>query len=312
MNGSFSLKRLIEDFTFEEVYLARNYENVEITSNELNRPGLQLFGYYRHYVSDRIQIIGGAEWEFCNDLTPEKRWEVLEPIFESKIPVMIFSRGNPVFKEAIELAKKYDRTILASKLNTSPLVNILINYMDDVLAPSMRVHGILLDIYGVGVLLTGASGVGKSETALDLLGKGHKLISDDTVIIKRMDEKLIGSSPKVTQHFMEIRGIGIIDVQRIFGVGCVMEEEEVELVIHLEQWKEDVSYDRLGEDNEYGQYLGLEIPLMTIPVKSGRNTSMVVEVATKTFKLKDLGYNAATALNNRVLNEIQRRQKNKE
>ena len=310
MNGSFSLKQLIDDMGFEVVYLAKDYEEVEIESNELNRPGLQLFGYFRKYVSERIQIIGGAEWQFCNDLTHEKRCQVLEPIFASHIPVMIFSRGNAVFKEAVDLAKKYDRTILTTKATTSRLVNQLINYTDVLLAPSMRVHGILMDIYGVGVLLTGPSGVGKSETALDLLVNGHKLISDDSVIIRRLDEQLHGTSPKVTQHFMEIRGVGIIDVQRIFGVGCVMEEKEIDLIVHLEPWNENISYDRLGEKSQYGQYLGIEVPMMTIPVKSGRNTSMVIEVATKNFKLKDLGYNAAVALNDRVMNEISRRKKN--
>lgn len=310
MNGSFSLKQLIDDMGFEVVYLAKDYEEVEIESNELNRPGLQLFGYFRKYVSERIQIIGGAEWQFCNDLTHEKRCQVLEPIFASHIPVMIFSRGNAVFKEVVDLAKKYDRTILTTKATTSRLVNQLINYTDVLLAPSMRVHGILMDIYGVGVLLTGPSGVGKSETALDLLVNGHKLISDDSVIIRRLDEQLHGTSPKVTQHFMEIRGVGIIDVQRIFGVGCVMEEKEIDLIVHLEPWNENISYDRLGEKSQYGQYLGIEVPMMTIPVKSGRNTSMVIEVATKNFKLKDLGYNAAVALNDRVMNEISRRKKN--
>lgn len=310
MNGSFSLKQLIDDMGFEVVYLAKDYEEVEIESNELNRPGLQLFGYFRKYVSERIQIIGGAEWQFCNDLTHEKRCQVLEPIFASHIPVMIFSRGNAVFKEAVDLAKKYDRTILTTKATTSRLVNQLINYTDVLLAPSMRVHGILMDIYGVGVLLTGPSGVGKSETALDLLVNGHKLISDDSVIIRRLDEQLHVTSPKVTQHFMEIRGVGIIDVQRIFGVGCVMEEKEIDLIVHLEPWNENISYDRLGEKSQYGQYLGIEVPMMTIPVKSGRNTSMVIEVATKNFKLKDLGYNAAVALNDRVMNEISRRKKN--
>lgn len=309
MNGSFSLKQLIDDMGFEVVYLAKDYEEVEIESNELNRPGLQLFGYFRKYVSERIQIIGGAEWQFCNDLTHEKRCQVLEPIFASHIPVVIFSRGNAVFKEAVDLAKKYDRTILTTKATTSRLVNQLINYTDVLLAPSMRVHGILMDIYGVGVLLTGPSGVGKSETALDLLVNGHKLISDDSVIIRRLDEQLHGTSPKVTQHFMEIRGVGIIDVQRIFGVGCVMEEKEIDLIVHLEPWNENISYDRLGEKSQYGQYLGIEVPMMTIPVKSGRNTSMVIEVATKNFKLKDLGYNAAVALNDRVMNEISRRKK---
>ena len=309
MNGCFSLKQLIDDMGFDVVYLAKNYEHVEIESNELNRPGLQLFGYFRKYVSERIQIIGGAEWQFCNDLSEAKRYKVLEPIFASNIPVMIFSRGNAVFKEAIDLAKKYERTILTTKATTSRLVNQLINYTDVLLAPSMRVHGILMDIYGVGVLLTGPSGVGKSETALDLLVDGHKLISDDSVIIRRMDEQLHGTSPKVTQHFMEIRGVGVIDVQRIFGVGCVMEEKEIDLIVHLEPWNESISYDRLGEKIQHGQYLGIEVPLMNIPVKSGRNTSMVIEVGTKNFIVKDLGYNAAETLNDRLIKEINKRRK---
>lgn len=303
----FTLNKLIRDLRFITVHLADDYENVAISTNELNRPGLQLCGYYNKFTPDRIQIIGGAEWDYCYNLTSEERYKCLEPIMKSEIPVLIFSRGNPVFPEAIDLARKYNRTILSTEVKTSRIINQLINYMDVELAPTIRSHGILLDIYGVGVLLTGESGIGKSETALDLLVNGHKLISDDSVIIKRIDEKLFGTSPAVTRHFMEIRGVGIIDVQRLFGVGYVMEEKEVELIIHLEAWDQNREYDRLGLENEFENILGLDVPKMSIPVRTGRNTSMIVEVATKNFKIKEMGYNPALALNERIVKNIEYR-----
>ncbi|MDO5713804.1 MAG: HPr(Ser) kinase/phosphatase [Tissierellia bacterium] len=303
----FTLNRLIRDLRFITVHLAEGYEDVKISTNELNRPGLQLCGYYNKFAPDRIQIIGGAEWDYCYHLTSEERYDCLEPIFRSEIPLMIFSRGNLVFQEAIDLAKKYNRTLLSTEAKTSQIINQLINYMDAELAPSTRAHGILLDIFGVGVLLMGESGIGKSETALDLLVNGHKLISDDSVIIKRIDEKLLGVSPAITRHFMEIRGIGIIDVQRLFGVGYVMEEKEVELIIHLVEWDQNNEYDRLGLEDEFENILGVDIPKMSIPVRTGRNTSMVVEVATKNFKQKEMGYNPALALNERIVKNIEYR-----
>lgn len=303
----FTLNRLIRDLRFITVYLAEGYENVKISTNELNRPGLQLCGYYNKFSPDRIQIIGGAEWDYCYHLSSKERYDCLEPIFRSDIPVMIFSRGNPVFDEALQLAKKYNRTILSTEAKTSRIINQLINYMDVELAPSIRAHGILLDIFGVGVLLTGESGIGKSETALDLLVNGHKLISDDSVIIRRIDERLQGTSPAITRHFMEIRGVGIIDVQRLFGVGNVMEEKTIDLIINLEEWDQSREYDRLGIEDEYESILGVDIPKMSIPVRTGRNTSMVVEVATKNFKQKEMGYNPALALNERIVKNIEYR-----
>lgn len=303
----FTVNKLIRDLKFVTIYLADGYEEVKISSNEINRPGLQFAGYYNKFSPERIQIIGGAEWEYVNDHPSHQRQAILEPFFQSEIPVVIFTRGNPVFSEALTLARRYNRTILSTDLKTSRLINLLINYMDVELAPSIRSHGILLDIYGVGVLMTGESGVGKSETALDLLVGGHKLISDDSVIIKRIDEKLLGTSPVVTRHFMEIRGVGIIDVQRLFGVASVMEEKEVELMVHLEAWNENREYDRLGLDDTYENILGVDVPKISIPVRTGRNTAMIVEVATRNFKIKELGYNPALALNERIMQNIEYR-----
>lgn len=303
----FTLDNLIEDLKFKKIFLAKDYENVRIYTNEINRPGLQLNGYYNKFAPDRLQIIGGAEWQYCNEISAQERYKVLENLFQKDIPAIIFSRGNFIFPEAIELAHKYNKTILRTDQNTSRLINQLINYMDEALAPTIRVHGILLDIFGVGVLLRGESGIGKSETALDLIVKGHKLVSDDSVIIKRLDERLSGKSPIITRHFMEIRGVGIIDVQRLFGVGFVMEEKNIELIINLENWDDNKEYDRLGLDDEFDNILGIDIPVITIPVRLGRNTSMIVEVATKNFKQKEMGYNPALVLNERIIKHMEYR-----
>lgn len=311
MDNSFTVQQLIEDLDFETIYKATNIERVKIYTSEFNRPGLQLSGFYTKFVPDRIQIIGGAEWHYLSTLSQEVRYQRLEKLFQEKIPLLIVTRGQKIYPEIRIYAKKYDCTVLRTAETTSRAVNILINYMDIALAPTIRRHGILLDIYGVGVLITGESGIGKSETAVDLIVSGHKLISDDSVIIKRLEDRLIGTSPPITRHFMEIRGIGIIDVERLFGIGSVMEEKDVELVIQLEHWNEKEDYDRLGIENEKENILGCMIPKVELPVRTGRNTAVIVEIATRNFKQKELGYNPALALNDRILKSIKDQGKNK-
>ena len=193
---------------------------------------------------------------------------------------------------------------------TNIVLEELKNFIDEALAPTTRIHGVLLDVYGVGVILTGDSGVGKSETALDLIAKGSKLISDDSVIIKKMDDRLIGTSPEITKHFMEVRGVGIIDIQRFFGVGSVMEKREVEMIAHLELWDDEKEYVRLGLEDTYQEILGVDVVKYTIPVKPGRHTAMIIEVATNNYKQKQLGYNPAVALNERIMSSIRKRKEN--
>lgn len=304
---SFSVKDLIEDkgLDFEVFYESSDCAYTKIYSPEINRPGLQLVGYYTKFTPNRIQIIGGAEWHYLNELPEEKRFNALEQLFKERIPLLIFTRGNRIFDEVLYLAKEYDITLLRTSKTTTRIVNQLINFMDMALAPTLRKHGILLDIYGVGVLLTGDSGIGKSETAIDLIVSGHKLISDDSVIIKKLENRLIGTSPPITRHFMEIRGVGIIDVVRLFGIGAIMEEKEIELIIHLEPWDDNKDYDRLGIKDEYENILDVMVPRIDIPMRSGRNTSIIIEIATRNYKQKELGYNAALALNDRILESIE-------
>lgn len=230
----------------------------------------------------------------------------LKALFAHKITVMIVTRNQRIFPEMLMYAKEYNCTILRTPDSTSRAVNKLITYLERALAPSIRRHGILLDIYGVGVLITGESGIGKSETALDLIANGHKLIADDSVLIRMLDNRLIGTSPKITRHFMEIRGIGIIDVERLFGIGCIMEEKEVELVIELTPWDDFADYNRLGIEDEKIEILDKSVPVMEIPMRTGRNMSMIIEIATRNFKQKEMGYNAALALNQRVLDSIEK------
>ena len=216
------------------------------------------------------------------------------------IPAMIFSRNLEVFPEVIELAKKYNRTILRTDITTSKLVNKLINYLDFVLAPSMLVHGVLVEVYGLGILIIGESGVGKSETALELIKRGHRLVADDVVEIRKIEGELRGQSPQLVRYFMEIRGIGILDIERLYGVGAIKREEFIDLVIELEFWEEGKEYDRLGLDEVYTELLGKKVPKLTIPVRPGRNTAMIVEVAARNLRQKMLGYNAAEELSRRI------------
>ncbi|CAC9929612.1 HPr(Ser) kinase/phosphatase [Aedoeadaptatus coxii] len=228
-NKRFTVKELIEDNKFEVIYEAKDTAETYLYTTEFNRPGLQLCGFYTKFVANRIQIIGGAEWHYLKALDPEVRRARLKALFDHKIPVLIVTRNQEIFPEAVAFARQNNCTILRTGEGTSRAVNKLITYMERALAPTVRRHGILLDIFGVGVLMVGESGIGKSETALDLIVNGHKLIADDSVLIKKLDERLVGTSPKITRHFMEIRGVGIIDVERLFGIGSIWKKKKSNL-----------------------------------------------------------------------------------
>lgn len=295
-----TLDKLIKDLELEMVYKADGIENVKLSASEVNRPGLSLTGYMDAFAYDRLQIIGKVEWSYCNSLDCKLRYDRFENLLSYPIPAMIFCRNLDVFPEVIELAKKYNRTILKTEITTTKLVNRLINYLDYVLAPSMIVHGVLVEVYGLGVLIIGESGVGKSETALELIKRGHRLIADDVVEIRKVEDELRGQSPEVVRYFMEIRGIGILDIERLYGVGAIKREEFIDLVIELEFWDEEKEYDRLGLEEVYIELLGEKIPKLTIPVRPGRNTAMIVEVAARNARQKMLGYNAAEELSRRI------------
>lgn len=295
-----TLDTLVDDLNLEIIYRADGMEKVKITASEINRPGLPLAGYFNVFAYNRLQVIGKIEWSYLNGLSEDLRYKRFDKFFSYSIPALIFARDLEVFPEVIELSKKYNRTILRTNITTTKFENTIINYLDDVLAPSTVVHGVLVEVYGLGVLITGESGVGKSETALELIKRGHRLVADDVVEIKKINEGLRGESPEAIRYFMEIRGIGILDIERLYGVGAIKGSQYVDLIIELEFWDEKKEYDRLGLDEYYTELLGKKLPKLLVPVRPGRNIAMIVEVASRNARQKKLGYNAAEELNNKI------------
>lgn len=302
-----TLSKLIEDLDLEIIYESEDIEEIEIIASEMNRPGLQLAGYFDKFAYRRLQIMGNVEWHYCNDLEENLRYERLKGIFTYPFPAIVISRDLPIFSEMTKLASEYNRTILRTDMSTTKFINILINYLDYNLAPEATVHGVLVEIYGMGVLIIGKSGVGKSETALELIKRGHRLVADDAVQIKKVDEGLRGDAPDLIRHFMEIRGIGIIDIERLFGVSAVKNYEFIDLVVELEYWDESKEYDRIGLDEDFIELLEIKIPKLVIPVRPGRNLAMIVEVAARNTRQKRLGYNAAVELNSKIIEEAEKR-----
>lgn len=277
---------------------------VEFQSSDINRPGLQLVGYFDYFLTDtaaRLQVIGKIEMTYLNTLNSQERLKRLDEFFSYPIPCLIISRGMDAPEEMIEVAKKYNRPLLKTNLITTRFSHKAIDYLDDRLAPSTTQHGELVDVYGLGILITGESGIGKSETSLELVKMGNRLVSDDVVEIKRVaDNRLIGQAPEVGRYFMEIRGIGIIDVKAMYGVGAVINSKSIDLVINLEMWDKNNNYDRLGTDEEYTEILGVKLPRLIIPVRPGRNLAAIIEIAARNFRLKNLGYNAYNELEKRI------------
>ncbi len=307
---SVSIDKLIQDLELEVIHRPNN-PTAQITKAELNRMGLQLVGFFKYFGYKRLQIIGNVEWHFLASLEKNDRASRLDAIFQYPIPAVIVTRNLEIFDEIIAAAEKYDRTILRTDMTTTKFVNRLINYLDDVLAPQITMHGVLVEVYGMGILITGASGVGKSETALELVKRGHRLIADDAVQIKKVGEDLlIGEAPELIRHFLEIRGLGILDIERLYGIGAVKKWEAIDLVVELEEWDSEKEYDRLGLDDEYVDILGNKVVKLTIPVRPGRNIAMILEVATRNTRQKQFGYNAASELDKRFKQEYEKKKQN--
>ena len=307
-----TLDEIIKGFNFEIIYKSTDSHKVKIYSPEVTRPGLQLVGYFEKFVPNRLQVIGSAEWHYLNELPESLRSDSMDKFLSHPIPALVFSRDLPIFPEVLEFARKYDKTILRVNKTTSKLINELVDFIEIKLAPETTMHGVLLEVHGIGVLLVGKSGIGKSETALDLVFRGHRLIADDRVVIKKVDNYLRGESPKLTRYFMEIRGIGILDIERLYGIGAVKEYEYIDIIIELEQWDEKKEYDRVGLDEEKIEILDIKLPKVIIPVKPGRNIAMIIEVAARNNRQKRLGYNAAESLNTRIMKEIEARKRSYE
>ena len=298
---SIKLKQIIEEFDLSVFYGPEGYEDTDIVSDDIIRPGLQLAGFFDYFDPHRIQLIGNVETSYLGNLTPEKRRESFENFLRYPIPALIISRGIDPFPECLEAAKKYHRTILSSKATTNELHAALIGALQVYLAPRITRHGCLVEVYGEGILILGDSGVGKSETAMELVNRGHRLIADDAVEIKKVSARsLVGSAPDAIKHFIELRGIGIVNVRRLFGTGAVNDSEKIDLVIKMEQWVDGKQYDRFGLTDETVTILGLSLPALTIPVKPGRNLAIIIEVAAKNHRNKRMGYNAANELAERL------------
>ncbi|WP_026894605.1 HPr(Ser) kinase/phosphatase [Clostridiisalibacter paucivorans] len=301
---SLTIDRLIKDMKLQIIYKPEKIDT-EIIKSDINRPGLQLAGYFDHFVYDRLQIIGKVESSYLETLDKETKEYRLNRFFSAPIPALIVSRKMEVDPYMIECAKKYKRPILTTEMPTTKFISKIIGYIDDMLAPSTTIHGVLVDVYGIGILIVGKSGVGKSETALELIKRGHRLVADDAVEIIREEEgKLKGMAPELIRHFLEIRGLGILDIKRLYGIGAVRAFKTIELVIELEYWDEEKSYDRVGLDEDFTEILNTKLPKIVIPVKPGRNLAMIMEVAAKNHRQKQMGYNAAVELNNKLMKQM--------
>ncbi|WP_164172697.1 HPr(Ser) kinase/phosphatase [Ruminococcus flavefaciens] len=300
-NFKVSLQRLIDEFKLENIYAPKDPNEIMIDENDVNRPGLQLMGFYEYFNPERIQIIGKMEFAYLSTIDEKTRRERLQRLFSQRIPALIITRELPYFPEMLELATEFEVPLLRSKESTTNFIAGLIAFLNLTLAPRITRHGVLIEIYGEGVFITGESGVGKSETAIELVKRGHRLVADDAVEIRKVSNiSLVGSSPDNIRHFLELRGIGIINARRLFGIGAVKMTEKIDLVVELEQWNSEKIYDRMGVDTEFVNILGVKIPSLTIPVKPGRNLAVILEVAAMNNRQKKMGYNAARELLNRL------------
>ena len=297
MDYSVKLKKIIDDLNLERIYAPENADGILITNKELNRPGLQFSGFYDYFDPERIQIIGRNELSYILKFDRAKRQTRLKSFF-SKIPKgIIISRNLDIPEEMRDFAEKYGVPLLRTNEDTSSFMSNLISLLNVELAPRITRHGVLVEVYGEGILLLGESGIGKSETAVELVKRGHRLIADDAVELRRVSNKtIVGSSPENIRHFIELRGIGIINCRRIFGMGAVKLTEKIDMIIEMEIWDKSKLYDRMGAENLYTQVLGVNIPSLTIPVKPGRNLAIIIEVAAMNNRQKKLGYNAASEL----------------
>ena len=296
-----SLGDLIHEFNFEVVYGPEGFEKTEITKDDVNRPGLQLAGFFDYFDHHRVQIIGHVENTYMEKQGLEYSVEMMGRIMSYKVPCIVYCRDMAVPDAILEVADKAGVPILRTKQTTSSFSSELNRWLKVELAPRISIHGVLVDIYGEGVLITGESGIGKSEVALELIHRGHRLVSDDVVEIKKVsDATLIGTAPDITRHFIELRGIGIIDAKALFGVESVKNTQSIDLVIKLEEWNKEQDYDRMGLEEKYIEYLGNKVVCHSIPIRPGRNLAIICESAAVNFRQKKMGYNAAKELYNRV------------
>ncbi|MCH5276092.1 MAG: HPr(Ser) kinase/phosphatase [Lachnospiraceae bacterium] len=306
--ASITLEKIIKRFKLINLTPDIDIKNIRVTLPDINRPALQIAGFFEHFDCLRVQVIGFVEYTYMETLDEARKREIYEELMAYDIPCVVFSRELQPDEIFLEMAHKYNRPIFSTNQNTSAFMAEATRWLNVQLAPCISVHGVLVDVYGEGVLITGESGIGKSEAALELIRRGHRLVTDDVVELRKVsDETLVGAAPDITKHFIELRGIGIIDVKALFGASSVKDTQSVDFVIKLEDWDKDKEYDRLGLGEEYTEYLGNKLVCYTLPIRPGRNLAVICESAAVNHRQKKMGYNAAQELYNRVQNSLARK-----
>ena len=291
---SVSLQTLVEEFGLEVAYASTDYDKIRVTVADVGRPGLQLTGYFDHFEPMRLQVMGNVETSYLQKLSDAERAVTYDRLLSYKVPALLICRNIPPDAQCLEMAQKHNVTLLRSQESTSSVVSAIIAYLKAALAPRVAHHGVLMEVYGEGVLILGESGMGKSETAVELLKRGHRMIADDAVEIRKVSESsLVGTAPELIRNYVELRGIGIVNVAKLFGMGAVKAENAIDLVVNIVPWKNGEAYDRLGLEDQHMELLGVKIPMNTIPVTPGRNLAVIIEVAAMNNRQRKMGYNAA-------------------
>ncbi len=306
---SVSLDKIIEEMKLKPVFLPDEAKNIRLSRCEITRPAFPLAGFYNCFEPDRIQIIGNTECEYLDELEEGEAERRLEAFFATKPATVIYTHSTRVHDVALREAKKYAVPLLSADRSTSEFCAAMIAFLNLNLAPRITRHGVLVEVYGEGVLILGDSGIGKSETAIELIKRGHRLVADDAVEIKKVSDKtLVGTAPDIIRHYMELRGIGIVDVRRLFGMGSVKDTEKIDLIIELEPWENGKMYDRWGIEEKFTDLMDISVPTMTIPVQPGRNLAVIIEIAAMNFRQKKMGYNTAKEFNERLLEQMKNEQ----
>ncbi|MBQ1241808.1 MAG: HPr(Ser) kinase/phosphatase [Oscillospiraceae bacterium] len=293
IDRSVKVKEIVNKFEMEVICEGAEYETEVVTITDVNRPGLQLTGYFDYFDFKRMQLLGMSETSYLGGLSSEERTKRFAALFEYDIPALVVTRELDVFPECIEMAQKYGRTLLRTHLSSIEFTSGVVEYLNHELAPMIARHGVLMDVYGQGVFIMGESGIGKSETAIELIKRGHRLVADDAVEIRRIGDQLIGTAPSLIKHYLEVRGIGVVDVRKLFGMSGVKPSTELDLVLKLERWDDEKVYDRLGLEDETTDILGVSLPILTVPVTAGRNLGVIVELAAMNNRQKKYGINSA-------------------
>ena len=298
---SVPLKKMVQEFSLKIEFAASDYDSIRLTVPDLSRPGLQLAGYFDHFEPMRMQLIGNVETSYLAKLTPAERAMTFDRLFAYKFPAMILSRNRDPYPECLEMARKHNVTLLRSREDTSTIISSIISYLNSQMAPRITRHGVLMELYGEGVLLVGESGIGKSEAAVELLKRGHRLIADDAVEIRKISgNTLVGTAPELIRNYIELRGIGIVNVAKLFGMGAVRLDKKIDLVVNIVPWNTHQVYDRLGLEDQHMDILGVKVPMYTIPITPGRNLAVILEVAAINNRQRKMGYNSAVEFTQQI------------